>query len=93
MKTINLKKVFIMMVVFCLLTPISSFFSNGNQVSAETNWEEFKNKQDVPLNKEWVITFSDDVEGTSLTEEYIYVLDSSNQKIPTTVLLVMKEIR
>lgn len=61
---------------------------SSNQVNAETNWEGFDSEQNVPLNKEWTITFNDDVDVSSLTSKNIYVLDPSQQKVNVTLLLL-----
>ncbi|PIC77101.1 hypothetical protein CSV74_07465 [Sporosarcina sp. P19] len=57
-------------------------------VQAETDWESMPMKKNVPLNKEWTITFSGDVEVSSITNKQLYITDEAGQVIPTTAVLV-----
>ncbi|WP_198160023.1 Ig-like domain-containing protein [Sporosarcina sp. P37] len=54
------------------------------------DWTTLPMKKNVPLNKEWTITFNKDVEVGSITNKHLYITDEAGQVVQTTAMLVDK---
>lgn len=86
----NRLKVFFRILLAFLLFVTSSFGSilsvqaeSGNQ----TNWTDFGYKSTDDVNKEWKITFSHDVDESSVSKENIYVQESSGENVPIDIIV------
>ncbi|MDV6378206.1 Ig-like domain-containing protein [Sporosarcina sp. GW1-11] len=78
-------------VIFILLVSIvcmNSMIGAHHTVQAETDWKTLPDQNNVPINKEWIITFSEDVEISSITNTHIYVTDEVGQVVQTTAVLI-----
>ena len=63
---------------------------NEKQSSIEVSQENITvsmKRSDIPLNHEWVITYDNGLNQDKISEESIYVIDDSNNKVPVTVSL------
>ncbi|ARD48857.1 Ig-like domain-containing protein [Sporosarcina sp. P33] len=81
-----LAKMFVIVLIlnFIFLFPSNILADNGTA----KGWKEFTEMKNVPLNKKWTITFNHEVELSSLIDDNIYVLDSTNGKVPVTIVQV-----
>lgn len=58
-------------------------FATQTTASA-TDWYEWDHQEDVALDKSWTITFSKDIEKSSVSEETVYVQDQEGKRIDIT---------
>lgn len=79
----NALSYFIFTSLFIILSV--SFFDNSSARAAEL--EEWDASADVPINKEWTVTLSSYIDSTTLNDESVYVLDSENNKVATSLTI------
>ncbi|PIC80018.1 hypothetical protein CSV75_08590 [Sporosarcina sp. P18a] len=77
--------IFILLVTIVLMESVTWIH---HKVQAETDWKSLPDQNNVPLNKEWTITFSEGVEISSITNTHVYVTDEVGQVVQTTAVLI-----
>lgn len=82
------RKSIVAFVLLFTIIVVTGMVNAPSSVHAETGWKTLPEKKNVPLNKEWIITFNKDVEVSSITSERIYIQDEANLMVQMTAVLV-----
>ncbi|MRX73749.1 hypothetical protein GJU40_16530 [Bacillus lacus] len=65
------------------------FFKEKQYLSIGVSQEDIiaasMNQSDIPLNKEWVITYDNGINQERISEKSIYVLDDENNEVPVKI--------